>query len=86
MSRASSICSAATFSAASASPDDSASISAWGATVGAGVEGKVTDQWSLKLEYLYIGTPSVALSSPATTSIDERAIGNVIRVGANYRF
>jgi outer membrane immunogenic protein len=58
----------------------------WTWTVGGGIEGQVADRWTLKLEYLYVGTPSVALSAPATTSIDEHSIGNVLRVGANYRF
>jgi outer membrane immunogenic protein len=58
----------------------------WTWTVGGGIEGQVADHWTLKLEYLYIGTPSVPLSAPATTSIDEQSIGNVVRIGANYRF
>ena len=58
----------------------------WTYTVGAGVEGHVSDQWTAKLEYLWIGTPDTPLATPATTSINERSIGDVIRVGLNYHF
>ena len=64
----------------------SASNNYWTYTFGGGIEGQVADRWTMKLEYLYIGTPDTPLSAPATTSINERAIGNVIRVGGNYRF
>jgi outer membrane immunogenic protein len=64
----------------------SASNNFWTWTVGGGVEGKITDQWSTKLEYLYMGTPDTPLSTPATTSINERSVGNVLRVGLNYKF
>jgi outer membrane immunogenic protein len=63
-----------------------ASNNFWTWTLGGGVEGRITDQWSAKLEYLYIGTPNTPLSTPATTSIDEHAVGNVVRVGLNYKF
>jgi len=58
----------------------------WTYTFGAGMEGHFTDRWSAKLEYLWIGTPDTPLSSPATTSINDRSIGNLVRVGVNYRF
>ncbi|HZQ01646.1 MAG TPA: outer membrane beta-barrel protein [Reyranella sp.] len=58
----------------------------WTYTFGGGIEGKLNDKWSAKLEYLWLGTPDTPLSSPATTSISERSIGNVVRVGVNYRF
>ena len=64
----------------------SASNNFWTWTVGGGVEGKLTDQWSAKLEYLYMGTPDTPLSTPATTSINEHAVGNLLRVGLNYKF
>jgi outer membrane immunogenic protein len=64
----------------------SASNNFWTWTVGGGVEGKITDQWSTKLEYLYIGTPDTPLSTPATASINEHAVGNLLRVGVNYKF
>ena len=52
-----------------------------GGFVGGGVEGMITDRWSTKLEYLYMGTPSVSVSGPGTTSN-----GNLIRLGVNYHF
>ncbi len=58
----------------------------WTYTFGAGVEGHLNDHWSAKLEYLWIGTPDTPLSTPASTSISERSIGNLVRVGLNYRF
>jgi len=64
----------------------SASNNFWTYTVGGGVEDRLNDKWSAKLEYLWIGTPSTPLSTPATTSITESSIGNVIRVGLNYKF
>jgi len=64
----------------------SASNTFWTYAVGAGMEGYIADRWTAKLEYLYIGTPNTPLSAPATTSIDERAIGNLLRVGVNYHF
>lgn len=63
-----------------------ASNNFWTWTVGGGVEGHITDKWSAKLEYLYIGTPSTPLSTPDTTSVTGSAVGNVIRVGLNYKF
>ena len=58
----------------------------WTYTVGGGVEGRLNDQWSTTAEYLWIGTPNTPLSSPSTTSIDERSIGNLLHVGVNYHF
>jgi len=64
----------------------SASNNFWTWTVGGGVEGKLTEQWSTKLEYLYMGTPDTPLSTPASTSITEHSVGNLLRVGLNYKF
>ena len=58
----------------------------WTYTFGGGVEGHINDRWSAKLEYLWIGSPDTPLSTPGTTSISERSIGNLVRVGFNYRF
>jgi outer membrane immunogenic protein len=58
----------------------------WTYTFGGGVEGHINDRWSAKLEYLWIGTPDTPLSTPASASISERSIGNLVRVGFNYRF
>ena len=53
-----------------------ASNNFWTYTFGAGVEGRIDGPWTAKLEYLWIGSPRV----------DERSIGNVVRVGLNYHF
>jgi len=58
----------------------------WTYAFGGGVEGHLNDRWSAKLEYLWIGSPDTPLSTPASTSISERSIGNLVRVGLNYRF
>ncbi len=58
----------------------------WTYTFGAGMEGHLNDQWSTKLEWLWVGTPDTPLSTPASTSISERSIGNIVRVGLNYKF
>lgn len=63
-----------------------ASNNFWTYTFGAGVEGHINERLSAKLEYLWIGTPDTPLSTPATASADQRSIGNLIRVGLNYRF
>jgi outer membrane immunogenic protein len=70
----------------SAGGNFSASNNFWTYAVGAGVEGRIAQAWTAKLEYLWIGTPDTALSSPASTWADERSIGNVVRVGLNYHF
>ena len=64
-------------------PFASASANYWTWTAGGGVEGLLADRWSMKLEYLYMGTPSTSLL-PGTTS--ESTNSNLIRVGVNYHF
>ncbi|MFO1161724.1 MAG: outer membrane beta-barrel protein [Reyranellaceae bacterium] len=60
----------------------SASANYWTWTAGGGVEALIADRWSLKLEYLYMGTPSTSLL-PGT---NETASGNLIRAGVNFHF
>jgi outer membrane immunogenic protein len=59
-----------------------------GWTVGAGIEWAFADQWSAKLEYLFMdlgSDPAVVLTS--TTSITtNRMTDNIARVGVNLRF
>jgi outer membrane immunogenic protein len=67
-----------------------------GWTVGAGVEGVISGNWTAKLEYLYIDlgnvsgsfvTPVVAPSGNfVTASYSSHVTDNVLRVGLNYRF
>jgi outer membrane immunogenic protein len=64
----------------------SAANNYWTWTIGGGVEGHISDKWTAKLEYLYMGTPDTPLSTPATTSINGGPTNNVVRVGLNYHF
>ena len=64
-----------------------------GWTVGAGVEGKLTSNWSAKLEYLYMDFDSFRAASfslaPGSTiraDVDTRFRDHVLRVGLNYTF
>jgi len=70
-----------------------------GWTAGAGVEGALGYNWSVKLEYLYfdygnVGGPAVATATTVvgrTTTVlnyafTSRFTDNVVRVGLNYRF
>jgi outer membrane immunogenic protein len=60
----------------------SASTNYWTWTAGGGIEGLIADHWSMKLEYLYMGTPSTSLLPGS----NEAASDNLIRVGVNYHF
>ena len=60
----------------------SASTNYWTWTAGGGIEGLVTERLSMKLEYLYMGTPSTSLLPGS----NETANNNLIRVGVNYHF
>ncbi|MEH2614818.1 outer membrane protein [Bradyrhizobium sp. AZCC 1693] len=64
-----------------------------GWTIGAGVEGKITNNWSAKLEYLYMdfdsfraGTFTLAPDSLISANVDTRFRDHVLRVGLNYTF
>ena len=78
-----------------------ASISAWGATVGAGVEYALTPSWSLKMEYDYVRFGGMGMGAPETSTVTVN--GNVtnndssgtssitqnihlVKIGLNYRF
>jgi outer membrane immunogenic protein len=66
-----------------------------GWTVGAGVEGVVSGNWTAKIEYLYIDlgnvsgsftTPIVAPSGAfLTSSYSSHITDNILRVGLNYK-
>jgi outer membrane immunogenic protein len=62
----------------------------WGWTVGGGVEMRLTQDWTAKVEYLYVGlqdksyfnpAPSTAFPSNQRVSLDE----HIVRVGVNYK-
>jgi outer membrane immunogenic protein len=67
-----------------------------GWTIGAGVEGVISGNWTAKLEYLYIDlgnvsgsfvTPLVAPSGAFLTSgYNSHITDNILRVGVNYRW
>jgi outer membrane immunogenic protein len=68
-----------------------------GWTVGAGVEGVIVGDWTVKLEYLYVDlrrvsetfNSSVVALGGATTllsSFNSRITDNIVRVGFNYKF
>jgi outer membrane immunogenic protein len=67
-----------------------------GWTVGAGVEGVISGNWTARLEYLYVdlgnvsgsfATPLIAPSGAfATSSYSSHITDNILRVGVNYKF
>jgi outer membrane immunogenic protein len=67
-----------------------------GWTLGAGIEGVITGNWTAKLEYLYIDlgtvsgtflTPLIATSGAfISTSYSSHITDNILRVGLNYHF
>lgn len=67
-----------------------------GWTLGAGVETVLTQNWTVKLEYLYVDLGTVSGSFTTTfpalgggflgASYRSRITDNIIRIGANYRF
>jgi outer membrane immunogenic protein len=63
-----------------------------GWTIGDGIEGRLWDNWTGKLEYLYMdlgtvaGTASLAPASTIGINYSSRITDNIIRVGINYKF
>jgi outer membrane immunogenic protein len=68
-----------------------------GWTAGVGVEGKIAQNWTAKLEYLYMDLGSVSagpisttilvpLRAPAGVSYSSGFTDNILRVGVNYQF
>ena len=64
-----------------------------GWTVGAGIEGKITNNWSAKLEYLYMdlesfrsGTFTLAPLSTIGVNVDSHFRDHILRAGVNYTF
>jgi outer membrane immunogenic protein len=65
----------------------------FGWTAGAGIEGKITNNWSAKLEYLYMdfdtfraGTFSAAPAVAIAANVDTSFHDHILRVGLNYTF
>jgi outer membrane immunogenic protein len=63
-----------------------------GWTVGAGIEGMISRNWSAKFEYLYmdLGRTNTTFLLPAGgfigANVSSRFTDNIVRVGLNYRF
>lgn len=83
-----------TFTPVTASFGSSTTKLGW--TAGAGIEGAFADNWSARLEYLYVdlgtvsgsfATPVIALSgAPLVVGYRSHVTDNVLRLGVNYRF
>ena len=83
-----------TFTPVAASFGSSTTKIGW--TVGAGIEGAFADNWSARLEYLYVDlgtvsgsltTPVIALSgAPLVVGYRSHITDNILRLGVNYRF
>lgn len=83
-----------TFVPVSASSSNNSTRVGW--TVGAGVEGVVSGNWTAKIEYLYmdLGTVSGSFVTPiitpsgafATSRYSSRITDNILRVGVNYKW
>ncbi|MCW2079620.1 UNVERIFIED_ORG: outer membrane immunogenic protein [Bradyrhizobium japonicum] len=83
-----------TFTPVAASFGSSTMKVGWSA--GAGVEGAFADNWSARLEYLYVdlgtvsgslATPVIALSgAPLVVGYRSHVTDNILRLGLNYRF
>ncbi|TPQ36285.1 hypothetical protein C2U70_13100 [Bradyrhizobium guangdongense] len=64
-----------------------------GWTVGVGVEGKITQNWSAKLEYLYMdlgrfgsGPFTLAPAAAIGANVSSSFTDHILRVGVNYQF
>ena len=70
------------------------STTRFGWTAGVGVEGKITQNWSAKLEYLYMdlgryssGPFTLApAGSTIAANVSSRFTDNILRAGINYQF
>ncbi|MCK0209214.1 porin family protein [Starkeya koreensis] len=56
----------------------------WGWTIGGGLEYAVTDNWTVKAEYLYADLGDINWDSAANTSIDVKL--QTVKLGVNYKF
>jgi outer membrane immunogenic protein len=57
-----------------------------GYAVGGGVEKMVSQNWSVKVEYLYLGWGSYTFLSGTGYDTNVRLHDNIVRVGVNYKF
>ncbi|HWL05717.1 MAG TPA: outer membrane protein [Xanthobacteraceae bacterium] len=61
-----------------------ANFASW--TLGGGLETALYGNWSVKGEYLYLGSPSKVPVVPTTTSLSGSTSTHLLRTGVNYRF
>ena len=83
-----------TLTPVAASFSDSSTKIGW--TLGAGLEGVLSGNWTGKIEYIYVdlGTVSGAFATPIVTTsgaflvsrFSSRITDNILRVGVNYKF
>jgi len=57
-----------------------------GGAIGAGIEHKLTREWSVKGEYLYLDFGSAAFLSGTGVDTDVRLRDHIFRLGINYKF
>jgi outer membrane immunogenic protein len=64
-----------------------------GWTIGAGLEGRISGNWTAKIEYLYMDLGSVnpvvlsgLVAAPIGARINSDVTDNIVRVGLNYKF
>jgi outer membrane immunogenic protein len=62
----------------------------WGFAAGGGVEVKITQDWSAKVEYLYVGLQDKSYFNPAPSvpfpsNQNVRTDDHIVRVGVNYK-
>ena len=62
-----------------------------GWTIGAGIEGALGNNWTAKLEYLYVDLGTVnntfaGLGAFAPITVSSRVTDNIVRAGVNYKF
>ena len=69
----------------------STGLTAWGWTVGGGIEYALTNNWTVVLEYDHIEVPGATVPFPAVSVINAQDISvrqwiDVVKLGVNYKF
>lgn len=64
-----------------------------GWTIGAGVEGRISGNWTAKVEYIYMDLGTVSTNGslptnfiPLNTAFSSKITDNILRAGLNYKF
>jgi outer membrane immunogenic protein len=69
---------------AGAGPDGSETLFGW--TAGLGLEGKLAEKWTGKIEYLYVDLGKEDIFNVAGSSQEVRVRSHILRAGLNYKF